>query len=134
MNPTCGKCGRDDVRIYRWYGSFRRSEDDRCNACLDSTDWMVPCVLDEHGNAWGYTSVPPDACDRFYDLPEASPLGPTWRSGWVPPDLAQHLTDLRLAVARVIDEMAHGPLRDVLVRALRPAHLGEPAGEEVGGG
>lgn len=84
--PSCGKCGATGVKIYRSYGMFRRPETDRCNECVDpdSRGWMVPCVLDDDGNAWGYTSVPTDACEAFYALPEQSIEHPRWRrvGGW----------------------------------------------------
>ena len=84
--PSCGKCGATGVKIYREYGSFRRPETDRCNECIDQghKGWMVPCVLDADGDAWGYTSVPKDACDAFYALPEKSDSFPHWRriGGW----------------------------------------------------
>ena len=84
--PSCGKCGATGVKIYRSYGSLRRPESDRCNKCVDpdSRGWMVPCVLDDDGKAWGYTSVPADACESFYALPEQSVDYPHWRrvGGW----------------------------------------------------
>ena len=84
--PSCGKCGATGVKIYREYGSFRRPETDRCNECIDQGQkgWRVPCVLDADGDAWGYTSVPKDACDAFYALPEKSDSLPHWRQigGW----------------------------------------------------
>lgn len=85
---TCGKCGSTGVRIYREYGSFRRPETDRCNDCVDSDSYgyMVPCVLDKDGNAWGYLSVPEDDAEKnFYSLPEKSDTKPHWvddNSSW----------------------------------------------------
>jgi len=78
--PVCGKCGKIGVKIYRGYSSFRDEDEDRCNACLESTDWYVPCILDDEKNAWGYTSVPGYYCKAFYELPEAdeSPEAPKW--------------------------------------------------------
>lgn len=42
----CGKCGATNVRIYRPYGCFYRSEDNRCNDCLpeefEKRGWFVP--------------------------------------------------------------------------------------------
>lgn len=84
--PTCGSCGAIDVRIYRSYGSFRRPETDRCNECVDpnSRGWFVPCVMDEDGTVWGYSSVPLESCEAFYDLPEKSADHPGWNrvGGW----------------------------------------------------
>lgn len=84
MNPIkdnrsticCGKCGARGVRLYRPYSSFRRPEDDRCNACLPTkadTDWKVPLCMDadEDGTVWGYSSVPQSVLDWWYALPEA---------------------------------------------------------------
>jgi hypothetical protein len=85
MKPSCGKCGVVGVKIYREYGAFRSPETDRCNECIDQEykGWMVPCVLNENGDAWGYTSVPQDACDAFHQLPEKSTLFPSWtKFGW----------------------------------------------------
>jgi hypothetical protein len=84
--PRCGSCEAEGVRIYREYGSFYRSETDRCNGCIpaDHRGWMVPCVLSEDGSPWGYLSVPTDAAERFYALPEKSDAHPSWRrvGGW----------------------------------------------------
>lgn len=83
---SCGECGVTGVKIYRSYGMFRRPETDRCNECIDPDlqGWMVPCVLDDDGNAWGYGSVPKEACDEFDALPERSSEHPRWRriGGW----------------------------------------------------
>lgn len=77
--PICGNCGVTGVRIYRDYGMFRRPEEDRCNNCFSTVpSWMVPCILDENGNAWGYTSVPHEDCLKFYALPEQAPHKPSW--------------------------------------------------------
>lgn len=86
LSPMCGKCGVTGVRIYREFGSFRREETDRCNECIDQSfkTWMVPCCLDENGNAWGFTSVPDKDCEKFYALPEKSNSLPYWQreGGW----------------------------------------------------
>lgn len=72
--PKCGKCGTCNIRIYREYGMFRRPETDRCNECIDQSHkpWMVPCILNKDGDAWGYCSIPNDALNSFYELPEKS--------------------------------------------------------------
>lgn len=80
----CGCCGRDDVKLYRPYGMFYRPKDNRCNGCLENADWYVPCVQDPVDmTIWGYSAVPPEACERFYNMPDADPTkrgyGP---NGW----------------------------------------------------
>lgn len=79
--PKCNKCGATGVRIYRDYGIFRRPEKDRCNDCIDENhrEWMVPCILDVDGSAWGYTSVPEHACKQFYAFPEKNSDKPYWK-------------------------------------------------------
>lgn len=67
--------------MYRPYGEVRRPERDRCNRCVndDERDWYVPLIIDESdGRAWGYTSVPLEACEKFYGLSEAEPGGWFW--------------------------------------------------------
>jgi len=83
--PKCGKCQSTNIRIYREYGMFRRPETDRCNGCIDQShkSWMVPCILNKDGDAWGYGSVPNDALNDFYELPEKLDTLPGWtRNGW----------------------------------------------------
>lgn len=83
--PICGKCGQNGVRIYRDYGMFRRPERDRCNACISdkSRGWMVPCILNDNGDAWGFGSVPDADVDNFMSLREASSIHPHWTTkGW----------------------------------------------------
>ena len=83
--PICGKCGQFGVRIYRSYGTFRRPETDRCNSCIDGKgrEWMVPCILSDSGNAWGYGSVPDADVANFMSLREASSIHPHWTAkGW----------------------------------------------------
>lgn len=78
--PFCGKCGAFGVKIYRDYGSFRRPENDRCNECLVRTSWMIPCILDENGSAYGYSSVPERKVNHFYSLKDKdeSGISPMW--------------------------------------------------------
>ena len=84
MVVSCGICDKEDVRIYRPYGTFYRPETNRCNNCLtselDKRGWYVPCILDEDGTVWGYTSAPQDAINKFYALPESNPKKPIWDS------------------------------------------------------
>lgn len=81
-NPTCGVCGKSDVRIYRPYGNVYRPEDNRCNACLTSKDfkWYIPLILDSDGSIYGYGAIPVIGWTMFDELAEASPDGPTWKT------------------------------------------------------
>lgn len=87
LKEQCYACKITDVRIYRGdYGCFRNKKLDRCNKCLKTTAWYVPCVNNENGETWGFGSVPPLDVIRFYNTPEAdtSPDAPTWgKRGWV---------------------------------------------------
>lgn len=85
----CGKCGAAAVRLYRPYGMFYRVADNRCNECLseqsEQRDWYVPCIADEDGTIWGYSSVPMAAIDRWDKLPDKNPNLPYWatdKSKW----------------------------------------------------
>jgi len=79
LRPTCGICGRSDVRVYRAAESPRRPETDRCNECIG---WarveMIPCVLDSRGVPLGYLDVSEAEYDAFAALPEASGSHPQW--------------------------------------------------------
>ncbi len=89
----CGLCGSKKVKIYRPYGNFYRPPDNRCNKCVttDQRDWYVPCITDEDGHIWGYTSIPEDAILTFYALPEKSKKHHWWNrqdgksEGWREP-------------------------------------------------
>lgn len=76
----CGKCGARSVRLYRDYGTFLRTSELRCNACLTSTEWMVPCVSASDGTVWGYTSCPESDIARWYARPDADKgtAAPRW--------------------------------------------------------
>jgi hypothetical protein len=83
--PMCGRCGKTGVRIYRNYGMFHHPETNRCNACISdkSRGWMVPCILGDNGDAWGYGSVPDADVDKFMSLRESSSVHPHWTAeGW----------------------------------------------------
>lgn len=71
----CSRCGRSDVRLYRYYGCFLRDSEIYCCQCapagLIEKKSLVPLCEDIDGSVWGYTSVPPDAIARFYVLPDA---------------------------------------------------------------
>lgn len=76
----CGNCGAENVRLYRPYGNFYRPKDNRCNDCLEITDWMVPCVQAEDMTIWGYSSVNEEDLAKFNALAEKNPLKATWVS------------------------------------------------------
>lgn len=76
---TCSECGANRVKMWRPY-SFTMP-DLRCTACMEraankkwdgkshSIGWHVPAV--PYGDAfWGYSSVPPDACAWWENLPD----------------------------------------------------------------
>jgi hypothetical protein len=91
----CGQCGLSGVKLWREYSTFYDKKDLRCAVCAcakygedvskidsegrsdfkgdgmrsDSIHWLVPCVPDTGGSVWGYTSVPPEACRWWKDLP-----------------------------------------------------------------
>jgi len=85
--PACNICKKSNVRIYRPYGFFYRPEDNRCNEHLEENErkYYIPCVIDKDGLPWGYTMVPKEDCDIFYNLPEAVSTGYGWdtKKGWV---------------------------------------------------
>ena len=72
----CAVCGRSDVRLYRYYGSFLRDSEIFCDldAPEKSGDWLVPLCEDTDGSVWGYSSIPEDALARFYAMSDASVL------------------------------------------------------------
>ena len=76
----CATCKTSGVRLYRPYGNFFRPEDNRCNKHITEKQrgWYVPLCPDEDGSIWGYTSIPDEAIDIFYALPEADPKYFTW--------------------------------------------------------
>lgn len=70
----CAKCGRNDVRLYRYYGSFLREDEIFCRSDAPAGEidmqYLVPLCEDEDGNVWGYTAVDEAAMKRFKALPE----------------------------------------------------------------
>jgi len=101
----CSTCERSDVRLYREYGMFQREAMIYCNAHLPlenvkvRTSWLVPLVPSDDGGAYNHTSVPVEACERWYALPEASNAAPTrGRDGeWTSPP--QQIEDDRESAA-----------------------------------
>lgn len=93
----CSECKRSDVRLYRSYGTFLRTDDLRCNAHVPDddlplkdleilprfskkSDWWVPLIDDGEGTVWGYTSCPDKDIARWHGKPDAAP-SPEWRDG-----------------------------------------------------
>lgn len=70
----CATCKRNDVKMYRWYGSPLRDHEIFCRSHakpgLIENQNLVPLCEDTDGTVWGYTSVPPDAIARWEALPE----------------------------------------------------------------
>jgi hypothetical protein len=70
----CSVCGRNDVRLYRYYGCFLRDDEIFCRSHAPEDHIenrsLVPLCEDDDGSVWGYTSVPKDAVERFQALPE----------------------------------------------------------------
>lgn len=70
----CVVCRRNDVRLYRYYGSPLREAEIFCRkdapAGQIERQYLVPLCEDLDGSVWGYTSVPDDAIARFQALPE----------------------------------------------------------------
>ena len=70
----CAVCGRNDVKLYRYYAFFLRVEEIFCKAHVPAgqieNQYFVPLCEDTDGSVWGYTSVPNDAIERFNSLPD----------------------------------------------------------------
>lgn len=70
----CAICGRNTVKLYRYYGFFLRDNEIYCrkHAPADQIErqYLVPLCEDVDGSVWGYTSVPDDAIARFNALPD----------------------------------------------------------------
>ena len=81
----CASCGRNDVKLYRPYGSFFRENSIYCNQHVDEnkTSWYVPFIYDEKdgGMIWGYNSVPKADIDKWQKLPDSNPFLPKWIGG-----------------------------------------------------
>ena len=70
----CAICKRNDVKLYRYYGSFLRDDEILCRTHAPAghieNQNMVPLCEDVDGSVWGYTSVRWDARERWEALPE----------------------------------------------------------------
>ena len=84
----CNECKKTnkDVRLYRPYGRFYRIKDNHCNEHVPEAyrDVYVPLIMSEDGNPWGYTSVPQDALEAWYILPEANYTYSSWMEKALP--------------------------------------------------
>lgn len=82
----CGECGAKGVKLWRDYNTFLEYQSLLCADCSekeqnkqpkeygrkigDQIGWRVPAVPTEEGDTyWGYTSVPENGCDWWYNLP-----------------------------------------------------------------
>jgi hypothetical protein len=74
QHNRCAVCDRNTVKLYRWYGSFLRKDKifckDHAPAGYIEAQKLVPLCEDTDGSVWSYTSVPEDAMERFYALPD----------------------------------------------------------------
>jgi len=76
QHNVCHECGRNDVKLYRKYGSILRQDEIYCGQHLPcNRNWIVPLVEDTDGSVWGYTSVPQEAMDRWENLPDTKEEG-----------------------------------------------------------
>ena len=70
----CSICRRNDIKLYRYYGSFLRDDEIFCRSHAPAghieNQNLVPLCEDADGSVWGYTSVPQDVIDRFNALPD----------------------------------------------------------------
>lgn len=78
----CSKCGVSGVKLWRQYQTIASAIELLCVDCAeadqkkklnpgcDQIGWLVPAVpVDGEPTYWGYTSVPPEGCKWWYDLP-----------------------------------------------------------------
>lgn len=74
QHHKCATCGRNTVKLYRYYSFFLRDEEIFCRkhapAGQIESQYLVPLCEDLDGSVWGYTSVPDDAIARFNALPD----------------------------------------------------------------
>lgn len=86
----CGKCGAQNVRLWRRYQVFLEDQDLFCVECAeedqgrmsnlltdgqrgegDQIGWLIPAVPTADGtdSFWGYSSVPQEGVEWWYSLP-----------------------------------------------------------------
>lgn len=88
---VCGKCKQSGIKLWRNYQTFLNNQSLHCASCaceeqkkIDDIDQkgrsiarqtdqigsLVPAVPTEDGTTfWGYTSVPQEGCEWWYNLP-----------------------------------------------------------------
>lgn len=78
----CHKCKKTNlqVRLYRPYGNFYRTDDNCCNEHISEGchDVYVPLILGVDGEVWGYTTYRPNEWATFFMLPEANTTTLSW--------------------------------------------------------
>ena len=78
MNGNLHRCAvcNQDVKLYRPYGEFLRSQRIKCREHIPNNeqDWHVPLIEDTDGGVWGFSSAPQSAIDKWNILPITAPL------------------------------------------------------------
>lgn len=82
FNLHCGQCALARAKRNETFSDLRYrgpispegtvycyTDDGNINDQTDSIGWMVPAVMDEDGNAWGYTSSPHNVILDWRKLP-----------------------------------------------------------------
>lgn len=73
QHHRCAVCGRNDVRLYHYYGSLHDDEIycvRHAPAGAIESQALVPLCEDVDGSVWGYQRVPDEAIARWKALPE----------------------------------------------------------------
>lgn len=66
----CGKCGIENVRLYRPTNCFVPAQY-HCNKCAYISGNYSPLILDPDGLMWNYRDVDPEIMDAWQAMPEA---------------------------------------------------------------
>lgn len=67
----CTICKRNNVKLYRVYGSpSPRESKIYCKEHSPESKEMVPLIEDVDGTIWGYTSAPNEAIEQWRSLPD----------------------------------------------------------------
>lgn len=71
------------MRLYRGFGSALHKDDLRCNACLQTTAFMVPCVSAPNGSIWAWDECPGEDIARWYARHDTTDArgAPRWGRG-----------------------------------------------------